>query len=155
MSFFKHETAIVDSGATIGSGTKIWHFTHICAGAVIGDNCNIGQNVYIAANVVVGNNVKIQNGVSLYTGVTVEDWVFLGPHCTFTNDIFPRAYGEWKIIPTVLKSRCSVGANATILCGIVLGEGCMVGAGSVVTRNVPPYTLVYGNPAKFKKNIDI
>ena len=151
MNYFAHSSSVIDEGSVIGEGTKIWHFSHICSGAKIGKNCNIGQNVFIAPNVVIGNNVKIQNGVSLYTGVEVEDYVFLGPHCVFTNDLYPRAYGDWSITPTKIRKGASVGANATILCGIELGEFSMVGCGSVVTKDVPPKTLVLGNPAKVKR----
>jgi acetyltransferase-like isoleucine patch superfamily enzyme len=149
--YFCHETSIVDSGAEIGENTKIWHFSHICSGASIGKNCSIGQNVFIAPGVNIGNNVKIQNGVSVYTGVEVEDYAFLGPHCVFTNDLYPRSFGDWKISNTKIKKGASIGANATILCGTEIGEFAMVGCGSVVTKDVPPKTLVVGNPAKFKK----
>jgi acetyltransferase-like isoleucine patch superfamily enzyme len=151
MSYFKHETAIVDENCVIGEGTKIWHFTHISKNVTIGKNCSIGQNVYIAQNIIIGDNVKIQNGVSIYEGITIEDLVFLGPHCVFTNDKFPRAFGDWEITKTILRKGCSIGANATIVCGVELGEYSMVGAGSVVTKDVKPKTLVYGNPAKFTK----
>jgi acetyltransferase-like isoleucine patch superfamily enzyme len=151
MSYFKHETAIVDENCVIGEGTKIWHFTHISKNVTIGKNCSIGQNVYIAQNIIIGDNVKIQNGVSIYEGITIEDLVFLGPHCVFTNDKFPRSFGDWEITKTILKKGCSIGANATIVCGVEIGEYSMVGAGSVVTKDVKPKTLVYGNPAKFTK----
>ena len=151
MSYFKHDTAIIDEGASVGEGTKIWHFTHVCKGAKIGKNCSLGQNVFIGPDVEIGDNVKIQNGVSVYTGVKVEDYVFLGPHCVFTNDLYPRSFGDWQITETVLKKGCSVGANATVICGVTLGAYSMVGAGSVVTKNVPPAALVVGNPAKFVK----
>jgi acetyltransferase-like isoleucine patch superfamily enzyme len=151
MNYYKHETAIVDTGADIGDGTKIWHFTHVCSGAKIGKNCVLGQNVFIASGVIIGDGVKIQNGVSVYTGLTIEDHAFLGPHCVFTNDIYPRSFGDWEITPTVLRKGCSVGANATVICGVELGEYCMVGAGSVVTKDVPPKALVVGNPAKIIK----
>lgn len=151
LKFFKHETAIVDSGVQIGDGTKIWHFSHICSGAKIGKNCVLGQNVFVAPNVVIGDGVKIQNGVSVYEGVTIEDEAFLGPHCVFTNDLWPRAVGPWEISPTLVKKGASIGANATIICGNTLGEYSMVGAGSVVTKSVQPYTLVCGNPARARK----
>ncbi|MFX0108655.1 MAG: acyltransferase [Candidatus Hodarchaeota archaeon] len=147
--YFVHPLAVVDEGAKIGEGTRIWHFAHIRDTAVIGEGCNIGKDVYIDVNVVIGNNVKIQNGVSVYHGVTIEDDVFLGPHMTFTNDLYPRASGDsWEISETLVKRGASIGANATILCNIVLGEYCMVGSGAVVTANVPRFGLVVGNPAK-------
>ena len=151
MNHFKHESAYVDEGCQIGEGTKIWHFTHICAGAIIGKNCSFGQNVYIAPGVIIGDGVRVQNGVSLYTGIRIEDYCFLGPHCTFTNDKYPRAVGDWKLEETVLKRGCSIGANSTILCGLTLGEYCMVGCGSTVITSVPEKTLVVGNPARIVK----
>ncbi len=151
MNYFKHDTAIIDENCSIGDGTKIWHFSHISKNVRIGKNCSLGQNVYIAPNVTIGDNVKIQNGVSVYEGLTIEDSVFLGPHCVFTNDKFPRAFGDWEITPTILRKGCSIGANATIICGVELGEYSMIGAGSVVTKNVEPKTLVCGNPARFIK----
>lgn len=151
MSVFIHSSAIVDAGAYIGDGTKVWHFSHICSGAKIGKNCVLGQNVFIAPNVVIGDGVKIQNGVSVYEGVTVEDLAFLGPHCVFTNDMTPRAFGSWEISKTLVRRGASVGANATIVCGVELGEYCMVGAGSVVTKDVPNMALVVGNPAKVRR----
>lgn len=145
-----HETAVVDNGAEIGDGTKVWHFCHIMSGAQLGSNCNIGQNVYIGGKVRIGKNVKIQNNVSVYDGVTVEDDVFLGPSCVFTNVRTPRAHinrrGEYS--HTSVAHGATVGANVTIVCGVKLGEFCFVGAGAVVTNNVPPHALVYGNPAK-------
>ena len=145
-----HPTAVVDEGAVIGAGTKIWHFSHIMPEAVIGENCVIGQNVMIAPQVVLGNQVKVQNNVSVYTGVVCEDDVFLGPGCVFTNVINPRSFIERKneFRPTLVKKGASIGANATILCGITIGEYAMIGAGSVVTKDVPPYTLIVGNPGK-------
>jgi UDP-2-acetamido-3-amino-2,3-dideoxy-glucuronate N-acetyltransferase len=145
-----HPTAIVEAGATIGEGSKIWHFSHIMPKAVIGKNCNIGQNVFIADGVIIGNNVKIQNNVSLYTGVICEDDVFLGPSCVFTNVINPRSAvnrrGEYAT--TTVKVGASIGANATIVCGNDLDEYCFIGAGAVVTKYVPPYALLVGNPAR-------
>jgi len=145
-----HPTAIVDQGATIGNGTKIWHFSHIMPEAVIGKNCVIGQNVMIAPHVILGNQVKVQNNVSVYTGVVCEDDVFLGPSCVFTNVINPRSFTERKneFQNTTVKKGATIGANATILCGITIGEYAMIGAGSVVTKDVPPYALIVGNPAK-------
>ncbi len=145
-----HPTAIVELGAAIGEGSKIWHFSHVMPSAIVGKNCNIGQNVFIADGVVIGNNVKIQNNVSLYTGVVCEDDVFLGPSCVFTNVINPRSgvnrRGEYAV--TTVKKGASVGANATIVCGNDLDEYCFIGAGAVVTKYVPPYALLVGNPAR-------
>jgi len=149
-NIFIHETAIVDEGTQIGAGTKIWHFCHIMGIAEIGENCVLGQNVFIGANVRLGNNVKVQNNVSVYSGVVCEDDVFLGPSMVFTNVINPRSAinrkEEFKI--TLVKKGASIGANATIVCGVTLGEYCFVGAGAVVTKNVKPYALVTGVPAK-------
>jgi UDP-2-acetamido-3-amino-2,3-dideoxy-glucuronate N-acetyltransferase len=151
-----HATAVIDEGAVIGKGTKVWHFSHIMAGSVIGANCNIGQNVVISPQVVLGDNVKVQNNVSVYTGVVCEDDVFLGPSCVFTNVINPRSFiprkDEFK--PTLVKKGASIGANATIICGITIGEYAMIGAGSVVTRNVPDYALIVGNPGKQIGSVD-
>ncbi len=149
-NYFIHESCYIDEGAEIGEGTKIWHFCHIMPKTSIGQNCNIGQNVFIAADVVIGNNVKIQNNVSLYTGVIIEDDVFLGPSMVFTNVINPRSHVARKneYQTTLVKRGSSIGANATIVCGITLGQYSFVGAGSVVTQNVPDYALVYGNPAR-------
>lgn len=154
MNYFAHATAVIDNNVNIGNGTKIWHFTHICSNATIGQNCNIGQNVFIAPNVTIGNNVKIQNGVSVYEGVHIEDWCFLGPHCVFTNDKYPRSFGDWKKTNTYLKRGCSIGANATILCGVTIGEQAMVGAGTVVIKDVEECSLVVGNPARKIKNFN-
>jgi UDP-2-acetamido-3-amino-2,3-dideoxy-glucuronate N-acetyltransferase len=148
--YFVHESSYVDEGAEIGAGTKIWHFCHVMPRSRIGERCNIGQNVLVSADVSIGNNVKIQNNVSLYTGVIVEDDVFLGPSMVFTNVINPRSHvsrkDEYK--QTLVRKGASVGANATIVCGTTLGRYCFVGAGSVVTRDVPDYALVYGSPAR-------
>ena len=145
-----HSTAVVDEGAVIGKGTKIWHFSHVMPGAVIGENCIIGQNGMVAPRAVLGNGVKVQNNVSVYTGVVCEDDVFLGPGCVFTNVINPRSFIERKeeFRTTLVKKGASIGANATLLCGITIGEYAMIGAGSVVTKNVPPYALIVGNPGK-------
>jgi acetyltransferase-like isoleucine patch superfamily enzyme len=149
-----HPTADVSDQAEIGAGTYIWHEDQIRENAKIGENCRLGKGVYIDLNVVIGNGVKIQNGVSVYNGVTVEDDVFLGPNVTFTNDPYPRAFvGDWKIRPTRIKKGASIGANATIVCGITLGEYSMVGAGSVVTVDVPAYGLAVGNPAMLQRYI--
>jgi UDP-2-acetamido-3-amino-2,3-dideoxy-glucuronate N-acetyltransferase len=152
VDYFVHESSYLDEGAQIGSGTKIWHFCHVMGKAKIGRGCNIGQNVFIAAEVVVGDNVKIQNNVSLYTGVTVEDDVFLGPSMVLTNVINPRSHVSRKdeYQTTLIKRGASVGANATIVCGTTLGRYCFVGAGAVVTRDVPDFALVYGNPARIR-----
>jgi len=150
--YFVHESSYVDEGAEIGAGTKIWHFCHIMPRAKIGERCNIGQNVLVSSDVTLGNNVKIQNNVSLYTGVIVEDDVFLGPSMVFTNVINPRSYvnrkDEYKT--TLVRRGASIGANATIVCGITLGRYCFIGAGAVVTKDVPDYALVYGLPASIR-----
>ncbi len=148
--FFVHATAVIDEGATIGEGTSIWHFSHLMKGCIIGKNCNIGQNVFIADDVVLGNNVKVQNNVSLYNGVVCEDDVFLGPSCVFTNVINPRSAVSRKkeFKKTFLKKGATIGANATIICGITINEFAFVGAGAVITKDVYAYALVVGNPAK-------
>jgi len=148
--YFVHESSYVDEPCEIGRGTKIWHFSHVMQNAKIGENCNIGQNVVISPNVVIGNNVKIQNNVSVYTGVICEDDVFLGPSCVFTNVINPRAFIERKneYKKTIVKKGASIGANATIVCGHNIGSYAFVGAGAVVTKDVPDYALVIGSPAK-------
>ncbi len=150
--YFVHESSYVDDGAEIGAGTKIWHFCHVMPRAKIGERCNIGQNVLVSSDVIIGTNVKIQNNVSLYTGVIVEDDVFLGPSMVFTNVINPRSHvsrkDEYKT--TLVKKGTSIGANATIVCGTTLGRFCFVGAGAVVTKDVPDYALVYGTPARVR-----
>jgi len=150
MNYFAHETAVIDDGCKIGNGTKIWHFSHIMTGSEIGENCNIGQNVVISPGVKLGRNVKVQNNVSIYTGVICADDVFLGPSMVFTNVINPRSainrkdqYGS-----TIVEKGASIGANATIVCGIKIGKYSFVGAGAVVTRDVKAYSLVVGNPAR-------
>ena len=150
--YFTHPSSIIDPGAEIGNGTKIWHFSHVMSDSVIGENCNLGQNVFIAAGVKIGNNVKIQNNVSVYTGVVLEDDVFLGPSMVFTNVINLRSHVNRRdqYQGTLVKRGATVGANATIVCGIVLGEYSFVGAGAVVTRDFPAYGLVYGNPARLE-----
>ena len=148
--YFAHESAIIDDGCTIGCGTKVWHFSHIMSGCTIGRDCNIGQNVVVSPQVVLGNNVKVQNNVSVYTGVTCEDDVFLGPSAVFTNVINPRSAIARKdqYRPTVVKRGASIGANATIVCGHTIGQYALIGAGAVVTKDVKPYALVVGNPAR-------
>ncbi len=148
--FFAHESAIIDEGCTIGKGTKIWHFSHIMPNCTIGENCNIGQNVVISPDVVLGNNVKIQNNVSVYTGVICEDDVFLGPSMVFTNVINPRSAVNRKseYMQTIVRKGASIGANATIVCGHDIGQYAFIGAGAVVTKEVPAFALVVGNPAR-------
>lgn len=148
--FFAHETAVIDDGAEIGDGVKIWHFSHIMPNSKIGDGCNIGQNVVVSPDVVLGKNVKVQNNVSIYTGVTCEDDVFLGPSMVFTNVINPRSAVNRKseYLKTKVGRGASIGANATIVCGNNLGEFAFIGAGAVVVRDVPAYALVVGNPSK-------
>jgi len=147
---FIHPSAIVDEGAIIGEGTKIWHFTHVMSTAKLGVNCNVGQNVFVGSNVNIGSGVKIQNNVSIYSGVEIEDDCFLGPSMVFTNVTNPRSHVERKEEYKLTKVRkgCSIGANATILCGVTLGEYSFVGAGTVVTKDVSDYAVVVGNPAK-------
>jgi UDP-2-acetamido-3-amino-2,3-dideoxy-glucuronate N-acetyltransferase len=151
-SYFAHTSSYVDEGCEIGEGTKIWHFSHIMKGCKIGKHCNIGQNVVISPDVILGEGCKIQNNVSVYTGVVCEDGVFLGPSCVFTNVINPRAFIERKneYRKTTLKKGASVGANATIVCGHSIGRYALVGAGSVVTEDVPDYACVYGVPARVR-----
>jgi len=149
-TFVRHESAYVDQGAQVGSGTRIWHFSHIMAGAKIGKNCSLGQNVNVGSTAVLGNGVKVQNNVSIYDDVVIEDDVFCGPSMVFTNVINPRAFIERKheYKKTIVRCGASIGANATIICGVTLGAYCFVGAGSVVTKDVPDYSLVYGSPAR-------
>ena len=149
-TFACHESAYVDQGAQVGSGTRIWHFSHIMSGCTIGENCNLGQNVVVSPKVVLGNNVKVQNNVSIYTGVICEDDVFLGPSMVFTNVINPRSAVNRRghYAQTIVKRGATIGANATIVCGHNIGEYAFVGAGAVVTREVLPYALVIGNPAR-------
>lgn len=148
--YFAHETAVVDEGCSIGKGTKIWHFTHVMSNCVLGENCNLGQNVVVSPDVKLGNNVKVQNNVSIYTGVDCEDDVFLGPSCVFTNVTNPRSgvNRRGQYTKTLVKKGASIGANATIVCGHDIGEFAFIGAGAVVTKEVKPYALVVGNPAK-------
>ena len=150
LEYFAHETAVIDSGCSIGNGTKIWHFSHIMPNCFIGERCNIGQNVVISPDVILGSNVKIQNNVSIYTGVICEDDVFLGPSMVFTNVINPRSAVNRKeqYAKTTVKKGASIGANATIVCGHDIGAFAFIGAGAVVTKNIPDYALVVGNPAR-------
>ena len=151
MSYFVHETSVIDDNVEIGDNSKIWHFSHIQSGARIGCSCNLGQNVNISNNVKIGNGVKIQNNVSVYEGVEIEDYVFCGPSMVFTNDLTPRAKypkGNEGYKKTIIRTGATIGANATIVCGHELGEWCMIAAGTVVTKDVKPYALVAGNPAK-------
>lgn len=148
--FFAHETAVIDEGCRIGKGTKIWHFSHIMAGSDIGEGCNIGQNVVVSPGVKLGRNVKVQNNVSIYTGVICDDDVFLGPSMVFTNIINPRSQIARKdnYQTTIVEKGATIGANSTIICGNIIGRFAFVGAGSVVTKDVKPYALVVGNPAR-------
>jgi UDP-2-acetamido-3-amino-2,3-dideoxy-glucuronate N-acetyltransferase len=150
IGYTAHATAFIDEGCRIGDGVTIWHFSHLMTGCTVGDHCNIGQNVVVHPDVVLGRNVKVQNNVSIYTGVTCGDDVFLGPSCVFTNVINPRSAVSRKhaYMPTQVCRGASIGANATILCGITIGEYAMIGAGAVVTKDVPAYALVVGNPAR-------
>jgi UDP-2-acetamido-3-amino-2,3-dideoxy-glucuronate N-acetyltransferase len=150
LPFKMHPSADIDEGAVIGEGTAIWHFSHVCSGAVIGKNCSIGQNVLVADKAILGNGVKIQNNVAIYGGVTVEDDVFLGPSCVLTNVTNPRSQVSRKTLyeKTLIRRGSTIGANATIVCGITLGRYCFIGAGAVVTKDVPDYGLVIGNPGK-------
>lgn len=149
-TYFAHPTAVIDEGCKIGTGTRIWHFSHIMTGCIIGERCNIGQNVVVSPDVTLGKNVKVQNNVSIYTGVICEDDVFLGPSMVFTNVINPRSAVNRRneYIRTFVRKGATIGANSTIVCGIELGEFCFIGAGAVVTKSVPAYALVVGNPAR-------
>ena len=149
-NYFAHESSYIDEGAVIGKGTKIWHFSHIMKNAMLGENCNLGQNVLVSSDVKLGNNVKVQNNVSIYTGVICENDVFLGPSMVFTNITNPRSQvirkGQYE--KTLVKKGASIGANATIVCGVTIGEFAFIGAGAVVTKNIKPYALVVGNPSR-------
>lgn len=156
-NYFVHESSYIDDNVNIGEGTRIWHFCHVQSGAVIGKNCTLGQNVNISNNVKIGNDVKIQNNVSIYEGVELEDGVFCGPSCVFTNDLTPRARypkGHDNYRRTLVKEGATIGANATIVCGNTIGKYAMIGAGAVVTKDVPDYCLVVGNPACVIGKID-
>jgi UDP-2-acetamido-3-amino-2,3-dideoxy-glucuronate N-acetyltransferase len=148
--YFAHETAVIDEGVEIGEGTRIWHFSHIMTGSKIGRNCNLGQNVVVSPDVILGNNVKVQNNVSIYTGVICEDDVFLGPSMVFTNVANPRSavVRRDKYVQTLVEKGATIGANATIVCGNLIGKFAFIGAGAVVTRHVKAYSLVVGNPSR-------
>ena len=150
LNYTKHHSAIVDDGATIGTGSRIWHFSHVCAGAVIGDGCSLGQNVFVGNKVTIGNNVKVQNNVSVYDNVYIEDDVFCGPSMVFTNVYNPRSFIERKAEyrDTLIKQGATLGANCTIVCGVMIGEYSLIGAGSVVNKSVPAFALMVGVPAK-------
>ena len=157
LSFYVHPSAQVEPEAQVGTGTRIWHQAHVRTHALIGEMCNIGKGVYVESHVRIGSRVKIQNHVSLFEGVIVEDGVFIGPHVCFTNDLFPRAITpdgrlkgaeDWELTPTLVKYGASIGAGSVVVCGVTIGEFALVGAGSVVTRDVPPHALVFGNPAR-------
>ena len=156
--FFAHDTAVIDEKISIGNGTKIWHFSHIQSGAVIGENCSLGQNVNVGNNVKIGNSVKIQNNVSVYEGVELEDYVFCGPSMVFTNILFPRCEfsqrGSEFYDKTLVKKSASIGANATIVCGNTIGQYAMIGAGAVITKDVPDFVLILGNPGKIVGWVD-
>lgn len=161
--YFAHSTAIVETGAKVGADTKVWHFAHVRKGASLGTNCVLGKCVFIDSGVRIGDNVKIQNFATLYLGLTVEDGVYIGPSVTFTNDKVPRAINpdgspksptDWTCLNTTLKKGCSIGANATVLPGITVGEWAMVGAGSVVTKDVPDFAVVVGSPARVVGTVD-
>ena len=147
---FVHETAVVEPGATIGDGTAIWHHAHVRAGAQVGRGCTIGKNVFVDQGVVIGDRVKIQNNVSVYRGVHLDDEVFVGPGAVFTNDRYPRATGDWELVATEIRRGASIGANATVVCGVELGRWSMVAAGAVVTHDVPAHGLVVGVPARLR-----
>jgi len=151
-NYFAHETAVIDDNCKIGEGTKIWHFSHVMSNCVMGANCNLGQNVVISPDVILGDNVKIQNNVSVYEGVELEDYVFCGPSMVFTNIMYPRCKypqrGSKFYQKTLVKEGASIGANATIVCGITIGKSAFIGAGAVVANDIPDYALVVGNPAK-------
>ncbi len=156
--FFIHESSYVDAEVQIGKGTKIWHFSHVQSGSVIGENCSLGQNVNVGNNVKIGNFVKIQNNVSVFEGVTLEDYVFCGPSMVFTNIKLPRSEfpqkGSKYYKKTLIKKSASIGANATIVCGVTIGEYALIGSGAVVTKNIPPFSLVVGNPGRVIGMVD-
>jgi acetyltransferase-like isoleucine patch superfamily enzyme len=149
---FIHETAMVESD-TIGNNTKIWAYSHICKGAIIGDNCVIGEGVYVGPGVIIGNNCKVQNHSLLYEGVVIEDYVFIGPNVVTTNDLYPDVSNDWKhrFRQTYFRKGCSISANSTIICGTEIGENTLIGAGSLVTKTMPSNSICFGNPCKFKR----
>lgn len=146
--YFAHDTAVVEPGARIGERTRVWHHAHIRDGAVVGADCTLGKNVYVDPGARIGDRVKVQNNVSVYEGVTLEDEVFVGPGAVFTNDRYPRARGDWELVPTVVRHGASIGANACIICGVEIGAWAIVGAGAVLTRSLAAHELVVGNPAR-------
>ena len=150
IDFFKHDTAIISNKSKIGKNTNIWHFSHVRENSIIGENTNIGQNVYIDEGVIIGNNCKIQNNVSIYKGVTIGNDVYIGPSVVFTNDLYPKVegWGEERLVKTKVEDSVSIGANSTIVCGITIMQNSLIGAGSVVTKDVPKNKLAYGNPAR-------
>jgi len=155
LNYFVHDSAVVHQDANIGMGTRIWDWVKIRENATVGENCILGQSVYVDINVTIGSRCKIQNGVSVYQGVSLGDDVFVGPNATFTNDRAPRAFSEnWQIIPTIVEEGASIGANATIICGVTLGRYCMIAAGAVVTKSIPPFGLVMGNPGRVVDYVD-
>ena len=148
---YVHPTAVVEKTATIGAGTKVWHFVHIRENAEIGRECVLGHSVYIGKGVKIGNHVKLENRATVYQGVKIEDNAFIGPHVTFTNDPYPRSSStNWTIVPTLVKKGASIGAGTVVMCGVTIGAHAMIGAGSTVTRDIPPHAMAYGNPAKIK-----
>ncbi len=151
-NYFVHNTSVVDEGVQLGEGTKIWHFSHILSNSIIGKNCSFGQNCVVGPNVKIGNGVKVQNNISIYDGVEVEDDVFLGPSMVFTNVVNPRSFivRKEEFRKTLLKKGCSIGANSTVVCGITIGEYALIGAGSVITKEVKPFEMVYGVPAQHR-----
>ena len=155
MDYFVHPTAICEDGAKIGKNTKIWHFAHVRSGSKLGANCIVGKGVYIDSGAVIGDKCKFQNNVNVYNGVIIGNNVFVGPNATFTNDLYPRAehWDDSRLTKTIVEDGVSIGASAVIVCGITLGEYCVVGAGAVVTKDVPPYSLVVGNPARVIKKV--
>jgi UDP-2-acetamido-3-amino-2,3-dideoxy-glucuronate N-acetyltransferase len=146
--YFAHDSAVIEPGARIGEGTRVWHHAHVRDGAVVGADCTLGANVYVDVGARVGDRVKIQNNVSVYNGVTLEDEVFVGPSAVFTNDRYPRARGEWEVVPTLVREGASIGANACVVCGVEIGAWAVVGAGAVVTRSVDAHAVVVGNPGR-------
>jgi UDP-2-acetamido-3-amino-2,3-dideoxy-glucuronate N-acetyltransferase len=150
-NIYIHPTAVVEKTSKIGEGTKIWHFVHVSENAEIGADCVLGHSVYIDREVKIGNRVKLENRANVYQGVRIEDDAFIGPHVTFTNDPYPRSFStNWKIVPTLVKKGASIGAGSVVLCGVTINEYAMIGAGSVVTKDVPPHALAFGNPAKIQ-----